>query len=69
MVAGSTFNKQTGTAVTFTNGLEISGVIGIDLSTRTGFSRETRIVHEFFRAGQICGTNGFWESAARIVGR
>jgi hypothetical protein len=69
MPAGMTINKHTGTAVTFTNGLEISGLIGIDLSTRTGFSTQTRIVHEFFRAGQICGTNDFWERAARIVGR
>ena len=67
--AGVTITKDTARAITFSNGLEISGVIGIDLSTQTGFNTSTRIRHMFFSAGLLCGTNDTWPNAARIVGR
>jgi hypothetical protein len=69
IAAGATITKGAGTAVTFSNGLDISGVIGIDLSARTGFTERTKIVHHFSRDGQLCGTNSWWPDAARIVGR
>jgi hypothetical protein len=61
--------KQTAAAITFSNGLKISGVIGIDLSLKTGFSSETKIKHTFSSTGQLCGSNAGWPDAARIVGK
>ena len=67
--AGGAVTKDTGTAITFTNGLAIAGVIGIDLSTRTGFNTNAKIKHVFASAGQLCGSNNYWPDAARIVGK
>jgi len=64
---GETVN--TGTAITFTNGYSMSGQIGIDLSTSTGFTTNTELRFNFVSSGNLCGSNGYPFNAARIVGK
>lgn len=66
---GSSFTKDTATAVQFSNGAKIGAFIGIDLSTRTGFNTKTRIKFTFTSAGRLCGTNGYPPQAARVVAK
>ncbi len=68
-IVPSTLTKYQGTAITFTNGLKISSVLGFDLSLKTGFTDTTKIVHRFTSVGKLCGTNATWPTAARIVGK
>lgn len=65
----ATLTKDTANAITFSNGLEISGVIGIDLSLKTGFNTSTKIKHVFSSVGQLCGSDASWPSASRVVGK
>ncbi len=65
----ATLTKQTANAITFSNGVSISGYIGIDLSAKTGFNSSTKIVHRFTRVGWLCGSNAAWPDAARVVGK
>ena len=64
---GETVNS--GTAITFTNGYSMSGQIGIDLSTSTGFTTNTELRFNFIANGNLCGSNGYPLNAARIVGK
>jgi hypothetical protein len=68
-VKGATATKSSGTAIEFTNGLDISGAIGINLSTQSGFSTKVRIAWKFVNAGWLCGSNTSAPTAARIVAR
>lgn len=64
-----TLTKNTANAINFTNGLKIGGIIGIDLSTKTGFNSSTKIAFRFSSVGKLCGSNAAWPDAARIVGK
>lgn len=66
---GSSFSKDTGSAIEFSNGAKIGSFIGIDLSTRTGFNTSTRITFTFVNAGRLCGSNGYPPQAARVVAK
>jgi hypothetical protein len=66
---GSSFSKDTATAIQFSNGAKIGAFIGIDLSTRTGFNTNTKIRFTFVNAGRLCGTNGYPPQAARVVAK
>jgi hypothetical protein len=66
---GSSFSKDTATAIQFTNGAKIGSFIGIDLSTRTGFNASTKITFTFVNAGRLCGSNGYPPQAARVVAK
>jgi hypothetical protein len=68
-VKGGSTTKDTGTAITFTNGAHLAGVIGIDLSSKTGFTANTKIKFTWVNAGRLCGTNAFPPQAARVVGK
>ncbi len=53
---GSTWTQDNSTAVTWTNGLSLSAIIGLDASIGTGYSKDTRIFVNFARAGgRLCG--------------
>lgn len=65
----ATLTKDTANAITFSNGLQISGVIGIDLSLKTRFNTSTKIKHVFSSVGQLCGSDSTWPSASRVVGK
>jgi hypothetical protein len=69
VAAGATSRKDTAPAITLSSGLKISSVIGIDLSTQTGFNTSTGITHVYSSAGQLCGSDHNWSDAARIVGK
>lgn len=53
---GSTFTKNTTKSVTWTNGLNISNHIGLDLSTRTGYSSNAKVFFDFNESRNLCGT-------------
>jgi len=44
-------------AVTWGNGFDISGTIGIDVSTSTGYSSTAKLTYEFGSTRHVCGTN------------
>lgn len=67
---GAVLWKETASAVTFSNGVTISGFIGIDLSSKTGWTTKTKVGYDFVRAGKLCGSDGTaWPDAARVVGK
>jgi len=55
---GSTFRKNTTSAFTFSAGFEIP-VIGLSLSAQTGYDSAGEVSYHFFRAGNLCGSNGY----------
>lgn len=56
---GSSFTKHTSQAVTWTNGADLSATIGIDLSTRTGYSGDAEVKFTFNRNRRLCGTGDY----------
>lgn len=68
--AGSSFAKTTSTAYTFGTGADVSGAIGIDLSSRTGYSTQTQATFKFTYARKLCGTNALpGGSPGRLVAK
>lgn len=59
LAAGDTFTKSSSTAITWSVGFKVGGVIGIDLSSRSGFTTASKLV---IRSGskvrRICGHYG-----------
>lgn len=66
---GSYLIRSTGTAYTFSTGVKVSSVIGIDLSSRTGFASDASLRYDMIHNGRICGTNTYEGSAQRIVAK
>jgi len=64
-----TITKNQGTAITWSNGVKIKSVIGIDLSAKTGFDSTTWYEFVFSKAGRLCGSNTTYPSAAQVVGK
>jgi DNA-binding beta-propeller fold protein YncE len=56
--AVNVFQQNTTSAFTFSAGFEIP-VIGLSLSAQTGYDNEGQVKYHFFRAGNLCGTNGY----------
>jgi hypothetical protein len=65
----STLTKDTASAITFTNGVKLTGPIGIDLSAKTGFTTTTKAAYTFVRPGRLCGQGVAWPDAYRVVGK
>lgn len=68
-LAGGTTTKDAGVAVQWSTGVQLNSVIGVDLSSRTGFTSNAKIVFKWQRAGRLSGTNTTWPGAARAVGK
>lgn len=64
-----TITKNQGTAVTWSNGVNIHLLIGIDLSSRTGFNAETWYTFKYSVVGRLCGTNTTYPTAGQVVGK
>lgn len=64
---GSSGSKTTTAAQTWSNGAKVSGLIGIDLSTRTGYATNAKISWEFTTAGRLCGTNDLPSGTPRRI--
>ncbi|MGG5751104.1 hypothetical protein ACQ3I4_00545 [Zafaria sp. Z1313] len=57
---GGKHTNQSSAAVTWSNGAKTAGIIGIDLSVRTGFSSAAKTVFDFKSVRrQFCGTADF----------
>ncbi len=68
-VSGSSVTINNSTAITFTNGMSMSAHVGIDFSTRTGFTTDAKIKWTFVNNGLLCGSNTYPTQAARVVGK
>jgi hypothetical protein len=56
---GTSFVQDRTSAYTFASGADLSGVIGIDLSSQTGYSSTMKVRFTFTgRSGHLCGTSG-----------
>jgi hypothetical protein len=67
--AGGGMTRSSGAAYTFRTGVKISAVLGIDLSTRTGWNTNTQLTYEFLASGRLCGTNAYPGAAKRLVAK
>jgi hypothetical protein len=56
-------------AIEWSNGVRISGIIGVDLSTTTGFTTKAAQQWTFLANGRLCGTNDYPFSARTTVGK
>lgn len=56
-VAGSGGTKESTNAITWSNGAKLSGAIGIDLSSRTGFRTNAKTEYALVTPGRLCGTH------------
>jgi hypothetical protein len=65
----STLTKDSASAITFSNGVKLTGPIGIDLSAKTGFTTTTKAAYTFIRPGRLCGEGVAWPDAYRVVGK
>ena len=55
--AGSTFTKGTTTAVQFAHGVKTGGVLGVELTARTGYESDAKLFFDFNQSRKLCGTN------------
>ena len=65
--SGSFFVTENATASTWSNGMKMGSQIGIDLSSRTGWTSAAKLRYDFTRASKACGNNNPPPSAARVV--
>jgi len=56
--SGSNFTKSTTGATKFSGGVEISSIIGIDLSSKTGYTKKAAVKYHFSKTLRLCGTKG-----------
>lgn len=69
-VAGSTFTKSSTDAYNASGGVSSSGLLGVNLSAKTGYSTTAKLAFKFTTAKQLCGTNGYpGASPSRLVAK
>lgn len=69
-LAGVTVWKEAGTAIGFSNGVDVNaGAAGANLYIRTGFNTTTKIFWSYVTTGKLCGSNTSWPTAQRVVGK
>jgi len=54
---GGGLNRTTGTAGTFSAGVDLKKVIGINLSAQSGYTKQVAITYKFPQGGYLCGTD------------
>ncbi|KPU46375.1 hypothetical protein OXPF_00170 [Oxobacter pfennigii] len=57
--AGSSYIKQTNTATTWSNGARLNALIGIDLSSRCGYSSTSKLEFHFNSTGYLYGETDY----------
>lgn len=65
--AGSFYNKEGTTAVSWSNGISLKSAIGIDLSSRTGYSTSAKLNYSFSSQRRICGQTAYPGSSPLTV--
>lgn len=65
--AGSSGTKNSTEAIRWNNGVKIEAVIGIDLSSQTGFTTAAEQKWSFTTAGNLCGSADFPGGDARVI--
>lgn len=67
---GTSFIKDTTAAYESSSGVSISGPLGVDLSSRTGYTSTAKITFSFSKMKRLCGTNADpGGNARRLVSR
>lgn len=56
---GSALQKTSTSAVTWSNGANLAPVIGIDLSSKSGYSSSVSVKYEFSASRQLCGRDDY----------
>jgi hypothetical protein len=70
MPANTSFTKSSTAASTFSTGAALAGDIGINLSSKTGFTSTTKITYTFTAAHRLCGAAGYpGGSPSRLAAR
>src|SRR5207244_2774676 len=67
--ASFTWSRVSKKLKTFTRGVSISDLIGIDLSSQTGATQQAALYYHFNQSGHMCGNNGYPADAKRVRGR
>ena len=67
-LAGGGLTRNSSKATTLSNGVNLS-VIGINVSSQTGFSTSASTTYTMVRNGKLCGTNGPATTSGQIVGK
>ncbi len=57
--SGGTHTNERSAAITWTNGVDISSLISIDLSSRTGYSTAAKAKYTFSASRKLCGTHDY----------
>jgi hypothetical protein len=65
--AGTGFTKNSTTAITWSNGASLASIIGIDLSSRTGYTSSAEITFHFSATHRLCGKGGTPGSTAYLL--
>lgn len=65
--AGSSFTRQSSSAVTWSNGVALGGAIGIDLSSHTGYTSDAASKFNFNSRGRMCGTADYPAGTPRTL--
>lgn len=66
--AGLTWNRVRKKLKTFTGGVLIRDLIGIDLSSQTGATQQAALYYHFDQAGRMCGNNAHPADSRRVRG-
>jgi hypothetical protein len=67
--AGIGVEKSTNAAATWSNGVDLQSVIGLSVSSTTGWFRQSKISFYFNTHGPLWGTNAYPPDAERVVGK
>lgn len=65
--AGSSFSKANSTAATWSDGAATAPIIGINLSTRTGYSTAAQLTYTFASSRQLCGVSDYPPGSPRQI--
>ena len=55
---GTTVKRTGSNAITWTDGLDASGLIGISLSSETGYSTDATVAYYMHHTANVCGVGG-----------
>lgn len=61
--------KVTSATQTWSNGVDLQGVLGVSLSSKTGWFSQSKISFYFSQSGRLCGTDAYPPDASRVVGK
>jgi len=64
---GQTYTRKSGTAGTFTAGVDLKKEIGISLSAQSGYNKDVSIKYTLPSGGFLCGNNNYASASAWVI--